>query len=542
MSSSSSSSSLRIPFREAVEEKLLLKARWEQLSEPQKVILLALYGEELSQEQQEIWAMLQGGWEFDELGFPTRKILGAVEPYTPRQYREGWIIAGRRSGKSDRIASTIVAYEAACGGHERFLSKGQPALCFQIAQDLRMARYALNFIRAALEDSPLLKKLIKQITADRIDLSNQMVIYSVPATLKSVRGYASPIAVLDEVGVWWQDADSANPDYEIYRALSPAQLQFEEPKIVGISSPWNKAGLLWRFFEAGTGGSKIAARTGKTPPDFASVMVAHAPTAMMQNPLVTREYLAAERARDLRAFERECLALFQDSISGFFPPALVEQAIEGGVAEHAPVPGRRYLAAMDPAFKRDAFALTIVWNEGNQVRQAAIRRWVAKADQPLNPREVLAEIADLCRAFGISVIHTDQYHLESLTQLALDFGLSLWGINFTAKSKAQLYGNLQQLFAQGRIKLLDHPEQTRELKALERTLSQGGQVLIAAPPGLHDDLATVLTLAAGQALWEGAASPEPAPGPPQSRNAEILQRIDEQIRRVAVADPGEWWM
>ena len=44
--------------------------------------------------------------------------------------------------------------------------------------------------------------------------------------------------VLDEVGVWYQDADSANPDFEIYDQVNSRQAQFAHPKIIGISSPW----------------------------------------------------------------------------------------------------------------------------------------------------------------------------------------------------------------------------------------------------------------------------------------------------------------
>jgi len=86
-----------------------------------------------------------------------------------------------------------------CGGHERFVRRGQPAVIFLISQDLRAARYSLHFVKAALESSPLLRKEIVQITADRIDLKNGNQIACVPPTLKSVRGFSSPVAVLDEV-------------------------------------------------------------------------------------------------------------------------------------------------------------------------------------------------------------------------------------------------------------------------------------------------------------------------------------------------------
>jgi len=86
-----------------------------------------------------------------------------------------------------------------------------------------MARNSLHFVRAVLESSPSSKR--RWCRSRRIGLTeNRFTISCVPATLKSVRGFASPVSVLDEVGVWYQEAESANPDYEIYRALSPGQV------------------------------------------------------------------------------------------------------------------------------------------------------------------------------------------------------------------------------------------------------------------------------------------------------------------------------
>lgn len=527
----------RIPFAEAIAEPKLLKSRFDSLSLAQQAALKIMYGCDLSADrvddhgfsELDYWIVFQGHAEEDELGYPTKpnEALIAAFPYTPMEFREGWLIVGRRAGKTDRFSSTIECYEATLGGHERFLAPRQRGICFQIAQDLRMARYSLHFIRAALESSPILKKAIKNITADRIDLSNHMTIACVPPTLKSVRGYASPTAVLDEVGSWWQESENANPDYEIYRALSPGQIQFPDRKIIGISTPWNKAGLLWRYAEAGTNGEKVPTEEGKA--EFARTLVIVAPTAALRNPLVDREYLATERAKDPRAFERECLAQFQDSISGFLPPFLVDHAIQRGTFEIPPDPSPIYIAAIDSGFRRDQFAFTIVWNERGKIRQALLRHWTGSSDLPVNPQVVIDEIIPLLTAYGITHAYSDQYHFESLAQLFQQRGISLINVTFSAKSKAEMYGNLQQLFYQRKIEILDHQGLIRELKSLERHVTSGGQVGIAAPAGFHDDLATVLCIAAHQAMPLGLASriaEERVTAEPT-----IHQRILEQIAR-----------
>jgi hypothetical protein len=487
----------RIPFEEAISEPALFKGRFSGLSLPQQVALKIINGCALHDHELEIWNAFQENVETDALGFVTKYHSDLA--YVPQNYREAWVVIGRRGSKSDAIAATQVAYEALCGGHEDYVRKGQRALCFQVAQDLRMARYSLHFISAALESSPIGKKAIQQTTADRIDLSNGLTVCVVPPTLKSVRGYACPVAVLDEVGVWYQDSDAANPDYEIYRALSPGMLQFPNKLLMGISTPWNKSGLLYRFYSAGTRGAKVAPNLPRD--EFKDVVVLHGSTALLQNPLVTRDFLKKERDHDPKAFERECLAVFQDSISGFLPTALIERATDRGILERAPEPRPAYVCAIDPAFKRDAFGLTIVHRDDKGVLVVdAVRRWLGNQETPLNPRIVLAEIANLIKYYNLDVVYSDQYHFESLAQLAEDYGLSIIGIPFTARAKAEMYGNLQQLFHQGRIRLIDHEELLKELRVLERELTDGGTVAIGAPSGFHDDLVSTLCLAASQAI------------------------------------------
>lgn len=515
----------------AIQERSLLKTRFLELSLPQRVALKSLYGCELTEEKDEhgwseldYWSAQQRGAEYDELGF-----IRAVErvPYLPKQHEEGWFIWGRRGGKTDSLASVIVAYEATMGGHEAHVRKGQPAICFQIAQDLRMAKYALHLIKATLETSPAMAAQVKDVVAERIDLKNGLHIVCVPPTLKSVRGYANPVAVLDEVGVWYQDAESANPDYEIYRAVKPAQAQFPHRKVVGISSPWNKAGLLFQYSEAGTDGrwAKAAERER-----FSGCLVSHAPTAASGNPRVSREFLRIEAARDPRAYEREYLAEFQDSISGFLDTRLLVEAVDDGVRQRVPEPDKFYVAAMDPAFRHDAFAFTIVHAEpGKGIVQDVLVRELPAPGVPVDPAAMMMQIAHLCRQYRIFIIHTDQYQLESLKYIANQLGVHLEGTDFTGGSKAEIYGSFQSLVNTKRIRLLDDANQLKELKSLEKQLLPAGGIRVAAPKGMFDDVATVIALASAKATWL-------LPAPPRKEVDEFrvktpFEHVQEMIRR-----------
>lgn len=525
----------RVEFEEAIGEKLLLRNRFRDLSFPQQVVLKILYGLELRSgkvneengfSELDYWSIFHDFVERDDLGFPL-KVLPGAPPYTPKEYREGWFIFGRRGGKTDAIASTVVAYEALLGGHEDRLRPRQQGICFQIAQDLRLARNSLHFIRAAIESSPLLEKEIVQITADRIDFNNRFTIACVPATLKSVRGYSSPVSVMDEVGVWYQESESANPDYQIYDALSPGQVQFPDRKIIGISTPWNKSGLLHKYYEAGTEGWKFqlkALREG-----YQGVVVLKGPTAVLGNKLVEREFLKKEKDRNPLAFEREMLAEFQDSISGFIPPILVNEAIDRGIYAREYNPRYTYYAAMDPAFKRDAFGFCVLHNESGTIMVDRVVRMLPPPGTPLSPAAVLDTIIPIMKSYRCALVYSDQYHLESLGQLTRERGVEIFPVPFTSKSKAELYGNLQQLFLQKKIRLVDDFELIRELKSLERTLTSGGSITINAPAGQHDDMATVTAIAASQAMWDQPQEVDEE----KKRDPELEYRriIQEQIER-----------
>lgn len=532
----------------------MLRNRWRELSLPQQVTLKAIYGEPLSDEirddkgwsELDYWALSQGHGTFDDLGFLISVDRVSAPAYVPDQFTEAWLNEGVRSGKST-IASFIVAYEATCGGHEAYLREGRVGVCFQVAQDLRQAKYALHDINANLEQMPFIgKEKIRQVTADRITLWNNMVIATTPPTVKSVRGYDSPVAVMDEVAVWYQDADSANPDFEIYRQLKSRQAQFnpQAVKLVGISSPWNKGGLLWQRVRAGTRGEKLGCEQHPQAPSPATCkacekvqrphkrhMVMSMPTASIGNPLVTRLWLEEQHAADPRAFRRECLAEFLDSVSGFLDADLLHASVARGTSHREPVKGFHYVAAMDPAFRRDSFAFAIghLDQKGKVVFDWVRRVERAPGAEPLNPETVLKDIAVFCHHYGITSIFSDQYQIESLKVIAQGFGLAISEVNFQAGSKAEIYANLASLLNQRRLVLLDHEDTLNELLSLERSLAQGGTVTISAPQNMHDDLATVIAIVAQQAIW---LSPSGDAVDEELKALEPWMKDDEPFREI----------
>ncbi len=551
---------IRIGFTEAIGEGRLLKPWFSTLSMFQQVWLKVMYGCDLDPKvkddrgftELEYWAASQNEAKWDEHGY-----LKSVKklPYTKKEYKEVWGVCGVRAGKTDRLAATIVAYEAVCGGHEAFGSQDRPKICFQIAQDIRMAKYSLHSIMSVLKSMSFLKygtdkSWITNVTADRIELKNGITIAVTPPTVKSIRGYDSPVAVLDEVGVWYQDADSANPDFEIYDQVDSRQAQFAHPKIVGISSPWNKAGLLYKRWEAGTEGYKVRCVDCRVKAKFGecdkckaerlphkNMLVLYSPTAA-SNPIIPKAWLEGKRNKDPRSFERECLAYFQDSLSGFLNANLIDKAKDIGVTHRAPDKKYHYIAAIDPAFRRDAFAFTVVHcDPALGIVQDHVQRWLDPFGVPLNPGEVFPQIAAVLADYNIKTVFSDQYTLEALHYIAQQFGFGIEETTFSSTSKAEIYGNLQQLLNQGKLRLLDDQETINELKSIEKQVQQGGTIKIGAPESMYDDLATVVAIAAHEAVWMLPKVEKAAPKP----KSIIEKHIEFVAKKRRISDDAFDW-
>jgi hypothetical protein len=513
----------RFPFELAVSTPGLLKEAFDDLSFPQQVTLKAFYGCQLDPKkvnpktgfsELDYWAIIQGSCTYDDLG---NVVDITPVPYKPKEYEQLWAVIGRRAGKTSQLMAFIVAYEATLGGHEEYIQKNQDCAIYLIAHRLGLAVASMPFVRNIINSSPrLAKEVVAGTAADVIELKNGIKIMASNPSIKAQRGFAVPVAAMDEVGFWYSDPESANPDVEVERAVSYSQLQFPHSKRIGISTPWTKEGLLWKYFMAGTEGNKLRPEADKE--EFDGVLVCFGTTASYENPRLSQKKLRRLKNADAEAFERESMCRFLDSVSGFFAYGLLMQAVSKApnIEERPPAAkdGKihpQYVAAMDPAFRTDSFAFVIGHRNTEKGFVVDVtRRWTPVRGQKLNPKEVLSEIKQLVDAYNVDTVYSDQYQLESLQQLALDMGMNINGVDFTSKSKAKLYGNVQQLVNQGKLELLDpatsvpNAELFNEMRIIERRNMGSGAVQIAAPEGRHDDMVSALVLAAHAASWTEA--------------------------------------
>src|SRR5262249_37268339 len=148
-----------------------------------------------------------------------------------------------------------------------------------------------------LERSPVLRRSIAEICKDEIRLTNGIVISIYPCTYRAPRGVTIICAIADEVA-FWRDQSSTNSDVEIIRSLSRGIANVSKAKLVKISTPYGRTGLIWNEFNRRD--------------EFPERLVWKAPTWIM-NPSIPDSFFAAERTKDRDAFEREYGAEFLEA-------------------------------------------------------------------------------------------------------------------------------------------------------------------------------------------------------------------------------------
>lgn len=442
----------------------------------------SLIGDELSVVQEALLRSIYGLDVPDEQVPIVEKCTGHA-PRVGVEYREIAVVAGRRSGKSDKIASNICLYEALIRQHR--LSPGENGTVLLLARDQRQARVVRGYIEAKLTRSPILSQYIDTMRGDEIVLKNNVVIAIYPASFRSIRGLSVITAVLDEVAFWPVDENYASPDAEVLKALRPATATHERAKIVLVSSPYSRDGILWQMFA-----------NRDNDPD---TLVWHSETQAM-NPSVSTKFLEKERARDLDAYRREYLAEFTDAISAFIPGEAIESCVVRGRTE-VPYGGQSgHVGAIDSAFRGDSFTFCIAHRTDDVITIDHLVGWQGTREHPVKLGDILPQIKRLTDRYRIYSIVGDQYGAEPLKHVFNSVGLTLEEVPFTQSSKADVLGNLRSLVVEGKIELLDHERSIKEIRALEVEALPGGASRVGHPrrTGAHDDFAVAIALAA----WE----------------------------------------
>lgn len=379
---------------------------------------------------------------------------------------EAWLIVGRRGGKSF-IVALLGVFLACFRTYSRYLTPGERGTVVIIATDRKQARTIFRYVRALLEEVPMLKRLMVGATNDTIELNNRVNIEIHTASFRAVRGYTVVAALLDETAFWRSD-ESANPDTEILAALRPAMATIPGAMLLGVSSPYARRGVLWEAFRD---------HHGK---DGSPVLVWRAATETM-NPSIDPRVIADAYQRDPLAAAAEYGAEFRSDVSTFLNNDWLDRAVLDGMYEAPPRSDCRYFAFADPSGGgSDAFTLAIAHLEGDGLLHLDCLR---SRRPPFDPAHVVADFADVLKRYGLHVVHGDRYAGEWVPSAFRKAGISY---EHSERTRSEIYLESEPLFAQGLVRLVDNRTLLTELRQLERRTGRGRDI-VDHPPRGHDD-------------------------------------------------------
>jgi hypothetical protein len=408
----------------------------------------------------------------DEIAF-FKSIAGGREPPT-RRVSEVVAAAARRTGK-DSVASVVAAHAAALFDQQERLRPGERAQILCLACDQSQAKIVFGYIKSYFDGIPQLKTMVTRETASTFELSNGVDVTVATNSFRSVRGKPIYLAILDEAA-FMRSETSASPDTELYAALRPALLTIPGSRIIIISSPYRKSGLLWerykKFF-------------GKNDDNTLVIQAA----VRQLNPTISQEAVDAEIQADPAAAVSELLGQFRDDIGGYVDLAVVEAAVDRGVSVRAPVKGTTYRSGADPSGgARDSFACAIAHDEDG----VAVLDCLVEIKAPFNPTSATEQIAQTLKSYGITETVGDKYAAQWVVDAFAKCGITY---QHSERDRSKIYADALPLFTSGRARLLDNARLVNQFASLERRTSPIGRDRIDHGPAGMDDLANSAALA-----------------------------------------------
>lgn len=433
---------------------------------------LALFGSQFAGESWSAWrvflkALFALPLEPAELEVYARHTERRIAPVTPG--REGWLVVGRRGGKS-QVAALVAVFLACFRDYRAVLAPGERGVVMVIAADRLQARVIFRYVCALIDAVPELQALAVRRRKESLELSTCVHIEVHTASYRTVRGYTILAALLDEVA-FWRSEESASPDKEVLDAIRPGMATVPGALLMAISSPYARRGELWKAFQ----------RWWRCE-DPGAPLVWRADTASM-NPAVDSSVIEQAYADDPLTAASEYGAQFRTDVEAFLNLEAIQAVTMSGRYELPRAQGRSYIAFTDPSGgSQDAFTVAIAHAEKDLAVLDALR----EVRPPFSPDSVVSEFAELLRSYGISRVVGDHYAGEWPRER-----FRVHGITYepAAEPKSAIYRALLPAVNSGRVELLDHPRLRAQLQALERRVARSGNDSVDHPPGAHDDLA-----------------------------------------------------
>jgi hypothetical protein len=385
--------------------------------------------------------------------------------------KPNWLLlSGRRGGKS-LLSDVIACYEATVPDYSAMTRPGEDRYILIVSVRDDSAKIHIRQIGKLLRHGKNTRALIDQIKEDRILLKNDTVILSLPASARAARGYTASTLILDEAAFFVDTLGNSSAE-AIYQALSPTVATFGDAARIVITTSVNaRSGLVYDLYENAEAGQLDDWHVTKT--DSRSL-----------NPKVSQRIIDNALKRDPEGAAAEYLSEFREQVEAFLSSEAVDKCIDVGLSRGVPVPGTRYVMAIDPALMRDNYAFLIAHQQDGLVTVDYINRLTAPVNA--NGAEDLLKSLN-ARWRPTSILCDNPSTVQRLKDLPMVY------TPFTRQQKMRIYGALKEAVNLGLVAFPNDNDLISELKALQ---IRGG-VDIAAPKSgrvTHDDLADTLAM------------------------------------------------
>jgi hypothetical protein len=429
------------------------------LSIPQKVSLKAVYGLDMTEKEKRVF----------------RQITGRSQYRPGHEYSEATFILGRRSGKSDKLASNIALYEACSRNHK--LSTGQIGVVMIVASELkRQSKIVFNYCLKKLEQSPILKRMIQNVTAEEILLHNDVSIQVYPCNLARIRGQSLISFIGDEAAFWKSEGKSIDED--VINSARPG-LDFPYSKLIKISSPYWMRGEIYSDYK------NYYSKLDK------DILVIKGDTLTF-NPSYSKKKVKSLKRINPIAYKTEYMAEFRSDLSAMYDPLVIDDAVNTDRPLELPYSEKHsYKAFVDVAGGggRDSYAICIAHKEGERVIIDVVRSRKPR----FNPLEITSQYCDLLKQYHISSVTGDKFSGDWASNAFKKFGIEY---KRAEKPKSELYLEAESLFNTQRIDLPKKEPALSQLKMLVRKTRSGGKDSVDTDSGQPEDEANVICGAA----------------------------------------------
>ena len=362
------------------------------------------------------------------------------------------------------------------------MSKGESAYVMLVATRQKQSEAVIQANCARLIENSPLSNLIEGIYGTELRLKNNMRILSLPASSTAGRGLPICAFVLDEVGHFFTEGLRA--DETIYNSLRPRMAQFPGAKVILISTPSAKQGLLWSFFKEGF--------------DVVNRFTAQAPTTLM-NPVIPQEFIDREKRRDPDYCSREFDAIFAERTSSFFTDEMIQTSFSllGDFSYHA---GSTYYCGVDQSglSGRDKFAISICTKRADMIITNTVESWDTK-----DLDKIMAGVNSLKALYHFSTVFIDKYASGWVGGNLKTLGLAVE----IRPALPQIYQNLRTLMLARRIEICPNESLKRALQNTQAYYSKGNNLSIGHQRGIegHGDLADALATSVFVASQKGTS-------------------------------------